>query len=376
MSEQTHSRDRKIRYAVVGLGYISQIAVLPAFAHAGENSVLSALVSSDPAKLKKLSRKYKVDQTYSYEQYADCLNSGEIDAVYIALPNSMHRSYAEAAAKAGIHVLCEKPLALTEQDCNAMIDTARDSHVKLMTAYRLHFEAGNLEAIEAVNSGRIGEPRIFTSVFSQQVKPENSRLRKDLGDGPIYDMGIYCINAARYLFRAEPQEAFGWNNSRSKDERFAEVPEMTSALLTFPGDRIAYFTSSFGATDRSAFEVVGTKGAVRMDPAYEMIQPLKLEVTVEGKSSKKTFKKRDQFAPELVYFSDCILNGKQPEPSGQEGLADIRAIEAILKSAETNRPVSIPETPVTRRPGQNQEISKPPVPKEPLVKASAPGACS
>src|SRR5689334_12313349 len=136
--------ERKIRYAVVGLGYISQAAVLPSFAHARENSELAALVSSDAEKLKVLSKKYKVRKTYSYEQYAECLASGEIDAVYIALPTNMHRAYAESAAQAGIHVLCEKPIAKTEEQCEAMIRSAADGNINLMIAYRLHFDEGNL----------------------------------------------------------------------------------------------------------------------------------------------------------------------------------------------------------------------------------------
>ena len=111
----------QIRYAVVGLGYISQIAVLPAFAHARSNSRLTALVSGDSSKLKAMASKYNVKLTYSYEQYGDCLASGEIDAVYIALPNNMHRAYTEAAARAGVPVLCEKPMAMNESECEAMI---------------------------------------------------------------------------------------------------------------------------------------------------------------------------------------------------------------------------------------------------------------
>lgn len=371
----TKAKRRKVRYAVVGLGYITQIAVLPAFAHARENSELVALVSGDPDKLAKLSTMYRAQRTYSYEQFGDCLQSGEIDAVYIALPNHLHRAYAVAAAEARVHVLCEKPMAFEEADCAAMIAAAEDAPVKLMIAYRLHFERGNLEAIEIVNSGKIGAPRIFTSVFSQQVKRGNSRLEKDVGGGAIYDMGVYCINAARYLFRAEPMEVFAWNNTAAGDERFREVPEMTSGLLKFPEYRIAYFTSSFGATDRSIFEVVGTTGTVKMDPAYEMTEPLKLEVTADGRTRRKSFQKRDQFAPELVYFSDCILNDKQTEPSGQEGLADVRIIQALLKSAETNRPVAISPQKITQRPDGDQEISKQAVnTPPPLVKASSPGA--
>ena len=257
---------------------------------------------------------------------------------------------------AGIHVLCEKSMAFDEVECEAMIADAEDGHAKLMIGYRLHLDHGNLQAIDVVNSGKIGEPRIFTSVFSQQVKPGNSRLKRDVGGGALYDMGVYCINAARYLFRAEPLEVFAWNSS-SNDKRFTEVPEMTSAVLKFPDERIASFTSSFGAAARSVFEVIGTKGVLRMDPAYEMAEAIKFEITTGGRTIRKTFKKSDQFAPELVYFSNCILNNKEPQPSGREGLADVRIIRALIESAETNRPVSIPQISVKRRPDASQEIS-------------------
>ena len=134
------------------------------------------------------------------------------------------------------------------------------------------------------------------------MKTGNSRLKADIGGGPIYDMGVYCINAARYLFRAEPEEVMGWNTGH-ESRRFSEVAATTTVLMRFPGDRIASFTCSFGITDRSTFEVVGTKGTVRMDPAYEMVETLKVEMTVGKRTTKRSFPKRDQFAPELMYFA-------------------------------------------------------------------------
>lgn len=236
--------------------------MLPVFAHAKKNSELTAIVSGDETKLKKLARKYKVPNTYAYEQYDECLKSGLIDAVYIALPNNMHFAYAQAAARAGIHVLCEKPMSVNEEECKAMIDVAERAKVKLMIAYRLHFEKGNLSAIATIQEGIIGDPRIFSSNFCQQVTEGNSRLDGELAAGPLYDIGIYCINAARNLFQAEPTEVFAFAAS-SNDKRFAEVPEMSSAVLRFPDDRFASFTCSFGATDRSTFEVIGTKGVLK-----------------------------------------------------------------------------------------------------------------
>ena len=172
---------RQVRYAVVGLGHIAQVAVLPAFGNARRNSKLAALVSGDPVKREQLSRQYKVDKACSYEQYDEMLKSGDVDAVYIALPNSLHCEYAVRAAQAGVHVLVEKPMALTEEECERMARAARDAHVKLMVAYRLHFERANLEAIEVARSGRIGEPRLFNSTFTMHVVPGTIRVKSALG---------------------------------------------------------------------------------------------------------------------------------------------------------------------------------------------------
>src|SRR5687768_12271331 len=198
------TRRKPIRYAVVGLGHIAQVAVLPAFAHARRNSRLAALVSSDPSKLKAMAKKYRVGATYSYDEYEACLQ--QVDAVYIALPNSMHEEYTVRAARAGVHVLCEKPMAVTVEACRRMIAACRENRVKLMIAYRLHFEEINLAVVDLVRRGRIGEPKFFNSSFSMRVRNGNIRTDPHLGGGTLYDIGVYCINAARYLFRAEPTE--------------------------------------------------------------------------------------------------------------------------------------------------------------------------
>jgi len=362
----------KVRYAVVGLGYIGQIAVLPAFRHAAKNSELAALVSGDREKLRKLGRKYAVTALYDYERFDECLESGEIDAVYIALPNHLHRKYAVAAARRGIHVLCEKPMAVTAPECEAMIEAARSNDVRLMIAYRLHFEKANLEAVSLAQSGKLGDLRIFQSLFTMQVRDEdNIRLKRASGGGPLYDIGIYCINAARGLFRAEPFEVIARRASNGQ-KRFREVEEMSSVLMRFPQDRLASFTASFGASDHGAYELVGTKGYLRVDPAYEYADALKHVLTIGETTRRRTFPKRDQFGPELVYFSDCVRAGREPEPSGREGLADVRVIQAALKSARTGRPVRLGNVPGLTRPHPTQEIRRPPVKEPSLINATAP----
>jgi predicted dehydrogenase len=364
---------RRIRYAVVGLGHIAQSAVLPAFAHAAENSELAALVSDDEEKLEKLGRKYRVRNRFTYDEYDACLASGEIDAVYIALPNHLHREYAERAAAAGIHVLCEKPMAVTEEDCESMIRAAERGGVKLMIAYRLHFDEANLKAVDLVQTGRIGEPRIFDSVFCMQVKEGDIRVGpRSKGGGTVYDIGIYCINAARYLFQDEPVEVTA-QMANSGDPRFRETEEMVAATLRFPGDRLATFTCSFGAADVATYHVVGTRGDLELNPAYEYAAEIRQRVTVNGRTRERTFPKRDQFAPELVSFSECVLNGAEPEPSGREGLADVRVIRAVYASAEAGgRAVRLAPFQKEIRPTLDQEVRRPPVRQPSLVNTEAP----
>ena len=235
-----------------------------------------------------------------------------------------------------------------------MIDAARDKRVKLMIAYRLHFDKANLYAIETVRSGKLGEPRVFNSTFTMQVREGNIRVKREMGGGPLWDIGVYCINASRYLFRCEPEEVIG-AELRGRDPRFRDVPESVGAILRFPEGALATFAISFGAADVSAYELVGTKGSLRADPAYEYAGELKVTTTIGGKPRPRTFEKSDQFAPELVYFSDCILHDKEPEPSGNEGLADVRIIRALQESLkpaglfESNKNRSKNDQPRNRR---------------------------
>jgi glucose-fructose oxidoreductase len=357
---------KQVRYAVVGLGHIAQVAVLPAFGNARRNSRLAALVSGDPVKRGELSRQYRVERAYSYEQYDEVLASGEIDAVYIALPNSLHAEYAIRAAQAGVHVLVEKPMAVTAEQCERMAKAARDAGVKLMVAYRLHFERANLEAIEVARSGRIGEPRVFSSTFTMPVVPGNIRARKSLGGGTLYDIGIYCINAARGLFRDEPVEV-----RATAAGTVGEVEEAVSATLRFPGERVAAFTCSFGAADVSEYRIVGTKGDLALEPAYEYAMALQHRLTLDGERKERRFAKRDQFAPELLYFSDCVLKDRAPEPSGEEGLQDVRIVQAIYESADTGKAVALPRFTRRQRPTGRQRITRPGVKKPRLVKVES-----
>jgi glucose-fructose oxidoreductase len=379
-------RQGKVRYAVVGLGHIAQVAVLPAFRHATRNSELAALVSDDAEKLAALGRRYRVELCCDYRDLDQLYGSGEIDAVYIALPNAMHEPHTVAAARAGIHVLCEKPMAGSTAECESMIAAARENGVKLMVAYRLHFERATLEALalarpsrprkrpDAPRPGKLGDLRFFSSEFSMSVAASNNtRLDRDLGGGPLQDIGIYCINAARAFFAAEPTEVWAVAATRRDGAKFAEVPATVAAVLRFPGDRVASFTCSFDAADRSVYSIVGTKGSLSMEPAYPYAEGLAYQVRIGERTRRRKFAKSDQFAPELLYFSDCIRRDREPEPSGEEGLADVRVIEALERSIATGAAVSLDAPPLSlSRPALDQERRRPPVAKPRLVNVEAP----
>jgi glucose-fructose oxidoreductase len=360
-----------VRFAVVGLGHIAQAAVLPAFRHARPHVELTALVSGTPAKLRKLGQRYRVPHLSSYGDADELFGSGELDAVYVATPNTEHAEWVIRAAEAGLHVLCEKPLAASVRDCERMIDACERNDVLLMTAYRLHFERCNLEVADIVRRKRIGEARYFDSQFSMQVKADNIRTDAELGGGPEWDIGIYCQNAARYVFQAEPEQVWA-TATNSGDLRFKEIPETVHVLLKFPGERIANFICSFGAADRSRYEIVGTKGSIVVDPAYEYAEGLGYELTIGEKKKKKKFAKSDQFAPELVYFARCMRSGRTPEPSGKEGLIDVAIIEAIHESISSGRWVDLEAPARKQRPTLRQQIRRPAVPREPpLVQAES-----
>jgi predicted dehydrogenase len=363
--------ERRVRYAVVGLGNIAQIAVLPAFAHAEDNSELVALVSSDAEKLAALREKWGVAHGGGYDEMEKVLRAARADAVYIALPNSLHREFTERAARQGMHVLCEKPMAMSVEDCEAMIEVCDENDVRLMIAYRLHFEEANLKAIEIAQRGDLGELRFFDSVFSQEVRPGDIRTRGDVGGGALFDMGVYCVNAARYLFRDEPIEVLGVQ-VRYQDPRFTDVDASTTAIVRFPGDRVAQIACSQGAASVDSYRVVGTKGDLRVEPAFTYYGEIEHFLTIDEKTKHEKFAKRDQFAPELIHFSNCVLEETDPEPSGYEGLADVRVMQAIAESARAGVPVKLGTFARTRHPDLAQEISKPPVKKQKPVRAPSP----
>jgi glucose-fructose oxidoreductase len=360
----------RLRIAVVGQGYFAQSAVLPAIAQLADIE-LAALVSGSPHKLDELGKHYGVTSLWAYDRLDELLGGKLVDAVYIAVPNDRHAELTVMAARHGVHVMCEKPMAPTEAECMQMIRACEHRRVKLMIGYRLHFECANLVAVELARGGEIGEPRMFTSVFSMQVRDGNVRTQPRRGAGPLYDIGVYCLNAARYLFRAEPIEVTALKLA-GRDPRFAAVDEAFAVTLRFPEERVAQFTCSFGAHDRANYQVVGTDGFLTLDHAYEYATEMTLHVQGKHGPKTRTFTRRDQIAAELEYFAKCIREDLDPEPSGWEGLADVRIIQATQASARFGRVVPIEPIPRSRRPDMAQEIRIPAHEHAPLVDVEQP----
>lgn len=357
----------KVRYAVVGAGNIAQVAVLPAFKHAKENSELVAIVSGDPEKRRELCKQYDLEHDADYADFEALLKAARVDAVYIATPNDTHLEYAVRAAKTGVHVLSEKPLATSAADALVMADVCKYSNVKLMVAYRLHFDEATLRTYELITDGKLGEVRLFESTFTHVVRPGDIRTQSDEeGGGAVLDLGVYCINMARHVFQAEPLQVSAMSVMRNGSD------ETTTATLRFAGDRIAHFTVSNAGSSVSSFRVVGTDGDLLCEPAYEYKEVQEHFLTRAEKTEHKKFGVVDQFAPQLIHFSDCILKDKQPKPSADEALADLRVVDAIQKSAATGEIVNLEPMRHVYHPRPDQVMRKPAVSKQKTVNAPSP----
>ena len=359
---------RKVRYAVVGGGWISQAAFMPGVDHTG-NSEMTAIVTGDPQKAKTLADTYGLT-SFTYDQYEDALASDLFDAVYLALPNGMHKDYAVPALKAGCHVLLEKPMAVSVAECEAINAAAQASGAKLMIAYRLHFEPATLDAIARIRAGQIGEPRMFTATFGQTVEAGNHRAKQGYWAGPVPDMGTYPLNAARNLFGEEPVEVSAVG-SRRADSPFA-FDGTVAVTLRFPSGRLAQFTVSYETDAVDAYRVTGTRGDLHLQPAFLFGKGLAGTLTRGGEPEALTYPSVDQFGGQTRYFSDCILHDRLPEPDGEEGLCDIRVLEAVERALATGQTQTLPPFTRRTRPDLLQRMELPEVEPPAIVNAARP----
>jgi predicted dehydrogenase len=326
---------KKTRYAVIGLGRIAG-HFLPGVL-ATTNSQITGLVSGHRDKADKIAAEYKVPagSIYNYENFDEIARNPAIDAVYVALPNSMHAEYTIRAAKAGKHVLCEKPMSTNVTEAEAMIAACKAANVKLMIAYRCHYEPTNLKAIKLIHDGAIGQVQAIESPFGFNIAAGEWRLSKKLaGGGPLFDVGIYSLNACRYLTGEEPAQISAHASVIDHDGRFNEVEENVSWTMKFPSGIVASCTTTYGANMPGYFRVYGSKGWLQVDQAF-VYEGLHLTGEVSGKKLDELNPARDpsHFQAEAEHFSHCLQNGLEPQSPGEEGLRDMQYITQIYRSA-------------------------------------------
>ncbi len=338
---------KRIGYVVVGLGSISEIAVLPAFRRS-KKSKLVALVSHDRGRAEQLGKKFGVKQCYAYENYDECLAQPDVDAVFIASVNGAHAEQTIRAAVAGKHVLCEKPMANTVGDCRRMVEACKQNRVRLMIAYRKYFEPGSKALKKLVISGKLGRLKHIFSTYTETVDPNKARAwqlnRRLAGGGSLMDLGIYCVNNMRWLAGSNPMEAtaHAWTDD---PKRFSEVEDNIAFRVTHPGGLVCQGTSSYSAVAASFVQVHGEKGWAALNPAFAFEEERRLFGKIQGRWFEQKFKVIDEFVLELDGFADCIRLGRDPEPDGMEGLRDIATVQAIYRSARENRTIAIdPDT--------------------------------
>ncbi|WP_420140377.1 Gfo/Idh/MocA family protein [Sphingomonas sp.] len=337
--------DRKMGYAIVGLGYYAVNVIMPQFKNC-QHSKLVAVVSGDPEKAKRLAAEYGLPKRgiYSYDNYDSIKNNPDVDIVYVCLPNSMHAEYTIRAAKAGKHVMCEKPMAISSAECEAMIAACKQAGKKLMIGYRSHFEATNLEARRLANSGAIGKRRYFRSEHGfVQRDPSKWRLKKALsGGGSMMDIGIYALQAARYMTGEEPIALYAHEQTDKNDPRFTEVEDMIEFELEFPSGVIASCMSMYSA-NQNHYILMGDQGRIELEPATRYTGN-RMWTGKDGRETEVTSPPgpgSTQFAGQLDHLVQCIRENREPIVGGEEGLRDMRLIEAIYRSAREQKRITL-----------------------------------
>ncbi|MFD2932979.1 Gfo/Idh/MocA family protein [Spirosoma flavum] len=341
------SEDQRVGYALVGLGHLTLNQILPAFG-ASKKSKVVALVSGSPEKMQKVAAQYgvKKESCYSYTDYDKLRDNKEVQAIYIVLPNGMHAEYTVRGAQAGKHILCEKPMANSAEECQAMIDACKKADRKLMIAYRIQYEPHNRMVREMVQKGQFGKVKSIVATNGQNSdNPDHWRFKKALaGGGSLPDVGLYCLNTIRYVLGEEPTEVMGYVHSTPNDPRFKEVEEQVNWLMKFPSGVQTSCSTSYGHHDDKNYKVLADTGWIKMDPAFPYTG-LQLETSqaqgTENQIIQHKISDKDQFAAELDHFSECVMENKTPFTPGEEGLQDQKIMEAIYQSAREGKPVKL-----------------------------------
>ncbi len=334
---QAGAEGRKLGYAILGLGYYATQIIMPRFAEC-ERSRITALVSGSPDKLKTYGAQYGVPTSglYSYETFDQIVDNPTVDIVYVITPNSLHRTFVERAARAGKHVMCEKPMATSVADGEAMIAACKAADRKLMIGYRSRFQAHNIEAIGLARGGALGPLRTIVADHGFTIgDPNQWRLNKALsGGGSLMDIGIYSLNAARYLTGEEPVAVNAMESTDRSDIRFKQVEDLITFQLLFPSGATANCVSAYSA-NVNRYRVSGPRGWVEIEPATSyggQAMRVQLDGRIQPREPAPT-RAENQFAGQLDHLSDCILADRDPIVDGQEGVKDLRVIEAIYRAA-------------------------------------------
>ena len=327
---------RRIGWCVIALGRISMGHFMPGV-KLSQTGKIVALVSGHRDKAEKQAAIYGISPNaiYSYENMDAIRDNKEIDAVYVALPNSMHAEYTIRSAKAGKHVLCEKPMASSVADAKAMIDACKAANRKLMIAYRCQFDPEHLKAIETIRTGQIGQVQAIESAFGFNIGPDWRLDRKLAGGGPLMDVGIYCLNASRYLTGEEPDDIKANSSVIDHDGRFSSVEENVSWTMKFPSGIVAACNTTYGASMNGYFRVHGGKGVIDMENAFSY-DGMRLTAQI-GRDQKidevSPIREPMEFTRQADHFADCIWNDKTPKTPGEEGLRDIELMSQIYQAA-------------------------------------------
>ncbi|HVG48309.1 MAG TPA: Gfo/Idh/MocA family oxidoreductase, partial [Rubellimicrobium sp.] len=341
---------RRLGWAVAGLGNFATSYQIPALGRA-RYSELKGLVSGNPEKAREIASRTGVAEgsVYSYEDFDRIADNPEIDVVYVITPNSLHRDLVVRAFEAGKHVMVEKPMAASVEDCEAMI-AARDAAGKrLMVAYRAHFEPVNLMAATMIREGQLGDLTFMSSDHHRPLDPSTPkdqwRMKRELsGGGSFIDIGIYSLNGTIWFMDEAPSALSARTWSPEGDERFADVEAVCTVQLRFPSGRLATLSSGYIA-DKKRIDAWGSQATAVLDPATEyMGNQLRVSSSEGTEDRQSEFGSQEQFNREIDHLSQAILNGTEVLTPGEMGLRDVRLIQAIYQSAaDTGRWIELNE---------------------------------
>ena len=339
--------DERVGFAIVGLGRLSVEQLLPAFGQCKKAKPV-ALVSGSPDKAREIAAQYGIleKNIYNYQTYDQLKNNPDVQAIYIVLPNGLHREFVVRGAAAGKHILCEKPMATSSKECEEMIAACQKAGKKLMIAYRIQYEPYNRRVREMIKNKLFGEIKLIESVNGQrQGDPSQWRLNKKLaGGGALPDIGLYCLNTTRFLLGEEPTEVSAMTYSTPNDPRFREVEENILFQLRFASGALLNASSGYDFHDSKRYRAHSTLGWMEMSPAFSY-ENLQLKTSrAEGKDEimeQPRLPNKNQFALEIDHFADCVMSNKQPYTPGEEGLQDHRLMEAIYEAARTGKIIEL-----------------------------------